>query len=168
MSEERVVIVIEPGAAALRERVEAHYREALKTRDQLAISTTRLLRASINDLVVARTDEKRPDFGRPLTEADVLAVIDKGIKQREESADVFVKGSRLELAERERAEAAYLKRYLPERLDREAIAEVARRLIAELGPDFRKVMPAAIRALRGKADGRLVQEVVKELTGTGG
>ncbi|HEX8958402.1 MAG TPA: GatB/YqeY domain-containing protein, partial [Solirubrobacterales bacterium] len=87
------------------------------------------------------------------------------VKQREESAAAFDKGKRPELAAKERAEAEYLRRYLPEMLGRDGIAEVARRLIAELGPDFRKVMPAAMKELRGKADGRLVQQVVKELTG---
>ena len=164
MSEERVVIEVEPGAAALRERIEADYREAMRARDQLAISTTRLLRASINDLLVARTDVDRDDYRRPLTESDVVVVVQKSVKQREESATAFDKGHRPELAEKERAEAAYLRRYLPALLDRAAIAEVASRIIAELGPDFRKVMPEAMKELRGKADGKLVQEVVKELT----
>jgi uncharacterized protein len=165
VSEERVVIEVEPGAAALRERVESDYKAALRARDELAVSTTRLLRASINGLLVARTDPDREDFRTPLTETDVVALVEKGVKQREESAAAFEKGKRPELAAKERAEAEYLRRYLPEMMDRNAIAEVANRLIADLGPDFRKVMPAAIKELRGKADGRLVQQVVKELTG---
>ncbi len=164
MSEERIVIEVEPGAAALRERVEADYKAAMRSRDDLAIQTTRLLRASINGLLVARTDPKAPDFRKPLTEGDAVALVEKAVKQREESAAAFEKGKRPELAAKERAEGEYLRRYLPEMLGRDAIAEVARRLIAELGPDFRKVMPAAMKELRGKADGRLVQQVVKELT----
>lgn len=164
MSEERVVIEVEPGAAALRERIEADYKQAMRARDELAVSTTRLLRAAVNGLLVARTDPDREDFRKPLTEVDVVAVVEKGVKQREESAAAFDKGKRPELAAKERAEAEYLRRYLPEMLGRDAIADVARRLIAELGPDFRKVMPAAMKELRGKADGRLVQQVVKELT----
>jgi uncharacterized protein len=164
MSEDRIVIEVEPGATALRERIEADYKQALKAHDDLGVQTTRLLRASIKDVLVARTDPDREDFHRPLSEADVLAVVQKSVKQREESATAFEKGNRPELAAKERAEAAYLQRYLPAMLDRAAIAEVARRLIAELGPDFKKVMPAAMKELRGRADGRLVQEVVKEMT----
>ncbi len=164
MSEERIVIDVEPGAAALRERVEADYKTAMRSRDDLAIQTTRLLRASINGLLIARTDPDREDFRKPLTQEDVVALVDKAVKQREESAAAFEKGRRPELAAKERAEGEYLRRYLPEMLGRDQIADVARRLIAELGPDFRKVMPAAMKELRGRADGRLVQQVVKELT----
>jgi uncharacterized protein YqeY len=164
-SEERIVIVVEPGAAALRERIQADYKQAMLARDRVAISTLRLLRAAIQTLEVARTDEKREDFGRPLTEADVVGVVEKQIKQREESAGFFDKAGRADGAAAERAEAAVLQRYLPTRLGRGEIAVVVERLVGELGRDFRKVMPAAAKELKGKADGRLVQEVVKEITG---
>ncbi len=165
MSEERIVIPVEPGAAALRERIEADYRAAMRARDQVGISTTRLLRAAVQELLVGRTDRKRPDFGRPVTEGDLIGVVEKQAKQREEAAEAFEKGGRPERAAAERAEGAYLQRYLPQKLDREAIAAVVRRLVAELGPDFRKVMPAAARELKGKADGREIQEVVRQITG---
>ena len=165
MSEERINIPIEPGAAALRERVERDYTEAMRQRDQVRVGTLRLIRAAFQELAVARTDAKRSDFGRPLTEADLVGVLEKEVKKREDMIPVYEKAGRAERAAGERAEATIIASYLPARLDRAAIAEVVQRLVAELGPDFRKVMPAAAKELRGKADGRLVQEVVKEQTG---
>ena len=165
MSEGRVVVPIETAAAALRQRFEADYKEALRSGDRLAVSTLRLLRAAVQDLLVARTDQKRKDFGQPLAEADVIGAIKKQIKQREEAAEAFDKGGRAESAAAERAEADFLRRYLPEKMGRAEIEAVVGRLVAELGRDFRKVMPAAARELKGKADGRLVQDVVREATG---
>lgn len=161
---ERRVVAIEPAAAALRERFANDYKQAMRARDVLGVSTSRLLRAAIQELLVARTDTKRKDLGQPLSEADVIGVVEKQIKQREESTEAFTKAGRAERAATEAAEADWLRRYLPEKLSREAIVAVARRLIAELGPDFRKVMPAAAKELKGKADGRQIQEVVRELT----
>jgi uncharacterized protein len=165
VSEERISIVVEPGAAALRERVERDYTDAMRRRDQAAVGTLRLIRAAFQDLAVARTDAKRSDFGRPLTEADLVAVLEKEFKKREEMIPVYEKAGRAERAAGERAEAAIIANYLPAKVDRAAIVEVVRRIVAEVGPDFRKVMPAAAKELRGKADGKAIQEVVKEMTG---
>jgi uncharacterized protein YqeY len=165
VSEERISIVVEPGAAALRERVERDYTDAMRRRDQAAVGTLRLIRAAFQDLAVARTDAKRSDFGRPLTEADLVAVLEKEFKKREEMIPVYEKAGRAERAAGERAEAAIIANYLPAKVDRAVIVEVVRRIVAEVGPDFRKVMPAAAKELRGKADGKVIQEIVKEITG---
>jgi hypothetical protein len=115
--------------------------------------------------MVARTDSRRPDFGRPIAGSDLVSALEKEQRKRVEMIDVYAKANRPERAEAERAEAAIISRYVPARMDREAIADVVRRLVADLGPDFRKVMPAAAKELKGRADGRLVQEVVKEIIG---
>ncbi len=165
MSEDKVIVAVEPEAAALRERFEQEYKDAARSRDTLAVSTLRLLRAAVQDLLVARTDAKRKDFGQPLTAADVIAIIEKQIKQRGESAEAFDKGGRASQAAQERAEADFLRRYMPQKMERAEIEAVVQRLVSELGPDFRKVMPAAAKELKGKADGRLIQEVVRQATG---
>lgn len=164
MSQERVVVPVEPEAAALRSRFDADYKDALRSRNETAVGTLRLLRAGIQELLVGRTDAKRKDFGQPLTAADLVGLIEKQIKQREEAAEAFEKGARPDRAAKERAEAALLRQYLPEKLGRPQIEAVVNRLVKELGRDFRKVMPAAAKELKGKADGRLVQEVVREIT----
>ena len=165
MSDERVVVTVEPEAAAMRERLDQDYKDAVRSRNSLAVSTLRLLRAAVQELLVARTDPKRKDFGQPLTGTDVIGIIEKQIKQREESAEAFEKAGRASQAAEERAEADYLRRYLPKKMDLAEIEAFVSRLVAELGPDFRKVMPVAARELKGKADGRLVQEVVRRATG---
>lgn len=165
MTEERVVVPVAPEAAAMRQQFEADYKEAMRSRNRMAMETLRLLRAAVHELLVARTDRKRKDFGQPLTGADVIGVVEKQIKQREEAAEALDKGRRPDRAAEERAEADYLRRYLPEKMGRAEIEAVVSRLVAEMGRDFRKVMPAAARELKGKADGRLVQDVVRETTG---
>jgi uncharacterized protein YqeY len=129
------------------------------------VGTLRLLRAAVQELLVARTDRKRRDFSQPLTATDVTGIVEKQIKQREEAAEAFQKGSRAERAAAEAAEATFLRQYLPEQIGRAEIVAVVQRFVAELGPDFRKVMPAVARELKGKADGRLIQEIVREATG---
>lgn len=165
MTDEKVVVTIEPEAAALRGQIDEDYTAAVRARDTVAVGTLRLLRAAVQELLVARTDAKRKDFGQPLTGSDVIGVINKQIKQREESAEAFDKAGHKDRAQAERDEAEVLRRYLPRQMGRDEVAVVVQSLVAELGPDFRKVMPAAARELKGKAEGRLVQEVVRELTG---
>ena len=165
MSEDRIVVPVEPEAAVIRARFEGDYTDALRRGDRVAVGTLRLLRAAVQELMVARTDRKRKDLGQPLTATDITGIVEKQIKQREEAAEAFQKGARPERAAEEAAEAAFLRQYLPEKMGRTEIVAVVQRIVAGLGPDFRKVMPVAARELKGKADGRLVQEVVREITG---
>ncbi len=95
---------------------------------------------------------------------DLISVVDKEIRQRMESIDAFTRGGRPDLAEHERREVEILRPYLPDRMSREAIAAHVLALIGEVGRDFRAVMPRAAKELRGRADGSLVNAVVKELT----
>jgi uncharacterized protein len=123
-----------------------------------------MLRAAIQNLEVARTDSKHAQFGQAVTEEDLLGAVQKEIKQRQDSIEQFNKGNRPDLAAREQAEIEVLSGYLPAQLSREQIAEHVRGVIAEVGGDFKTVMPRAARDLKGRADGRLVNEVVRELT----
>ena len=165
MTDERTVVTIEPEAAALQKQIDEDYTAALRGRNTVVVGTLRMLRAAVQEVLVARTDTRRKDFGQPLTGSDVIGVINKQIKQREESAEAFDKAGLKDRAQTERDEAEVLRRYLPRQMGREEIVVVVQRLVAEVGPDFRKVMPAAAQELRGKADGKLVQQVVREMTG---
>ena len=100
----------------------------------------------------------------PVTEDDLVGVLQRQIKQRQDSVDAFRKGAREDLAAKEEAEIAVLSGYLPKQLSREEIAAHVQQLIGEHGKEFKAVMPKAARELRGRADGRLVNEVVRELT----
>jgi hypothetical protein len=99
-----------------------------------------------------------------MTEADRVAALDKQIKQRQESAQIYRANNRPELAEKEEREARILSAYLPAKMTDDEIRQVVSSLIAQHGKDFRAVMPLASRETKGRADGRRVQEIVRELT----
>jgi uncharacterized protein YqeY len=137
----------------------------MRTKDADRLRALRLLRASIQNLEVARTDAKHPQHRQPLTEEDLFGLIQKEIKQRQDSVEQFNKGNRADLVAIEEGEIEVLRAYLPAQMSREEIAAHVRGLVAEVGGDFKAVMPRAARDLKGRADGRLVNEVVRELTG---
>jgi uncharacterized protein YqeY len=148
----------------LREQVQSDLATSMRARDEDRTRTLRLLRAAIQNLEVARTDPKHGQHGQPVTEQDLLALVDRELKQRQDSIDAFRKGGREDLVAKEQAEVAILEGYRPDRMSRDEIAGHVRALIAEVGSDFKAVMPRAARELRGRADGREVNEVVRELT----
>lgn len=149
----------------IKERLEADLKEAMKARDQRRTSVVRLLRAAVTNFEIARTDRKNPQFGQPITEEDYVTVVRKELNQRREALEFARKASRPDLIEKEASELEIVEQYLPRQLTREEIRTEVEALIAQRGAEFKTVMPAAAQALRGRADGRLVHEVVRELTG---
>ena len=137
---------------------------ALRSKDTQRVGTIRLLRAAIQNLDVARTDPKNSQHGQPVTEGDLLTVVEREVKQRQESIEAFSKGNRADLVAIEQAEMEILTAYLPARMSRDEIAKHVSELTSELGREFKTIMPRAARELKGRADGRLVNEVVRELT----
>ncbi|MGH2486153.1 MAG: GatB/YqeY domain-containing protein, partial [Ktedonobacterales bacterium] len=113
---------------------------------------------------VARTEEKHRQFHQPLTEQDRVSILEKQIKQRDEAAQIYRNAGRAEQAVKEEREAALLKAYLPARMSDEEIRALVSGLIAEHGKEFRTVMPLASRETKGRADGKRVSEIVRELT----
>ena len=150
---------------ALKERLEADLREAMRARDARRMSVIRLLRAAISNFDIGRTDRKNPQFGQPIAEEDYVAVVRKDLNQRREALEFAKKANRPDLIEKEEAELAIVEEYLPRQLSRDEIRAEVEPIIAEQGRDFKKVMPQAAQKLRGRADGRLVNEVVRELVG---
>ncbi len=148
----------------LKEQLVEDMKSAMRSKETARLDTIRLLRAAIQRLEVDRTDRKNPDYGTEITENDYIGVVQKEIKQRRDSIDAFVKGGREDLADKERVELEIMERYLPRQLSREEIMAAVAPLVEREGKDFRKIMPLASKELKGKADGRLINEVVKELT----
>ncbi|HEV2124414.1 MAG TPA: GatB/YqeY domain-containing protein [Chloroflexota bacterium] len=148
----------------LKERLEADLKEAMKARDERRVGAIRLLRANIANYEIARTDRKNQDYGKPITEEDLLGVLRKELSQRREALQFAEQAGRSNLVEKERAELAALEPYMPRQLDKDEIRAEVEPLVAEHGRDFRKVMPLASQKLRARAEGRLVNEVVRELT----
>ncbi len=150
----------------LKDQLDADLKDAMRAKNESRIIAIRMLKAAISNFEIARTDPKNPDHGKPITEGDLLGVVEKQIKQRRESIELFNKGNRPELAAKEAAEMAVLEAYLPKQLSRDEIKREVEGIIAALGTkEFPKVMREAATKLKGRADGRLVNEVVKELTG---
>ena len=148
----------------IREQLEQDMLEAMRARDQHRLAAVRLLRAAISNLEIARTDRKHAEYGKPVTEEDIQRLVQRDVNQRREALAFAEKAGRQDLVEKERTELAVVESYLPRQLSRDEIRAEVEALIAEQGREFRKVMPLAAQRLRGRADGRVVNEVVRELT----
>ncbi len=150
---------MEQKEAALKQKLVDDLKQALRQGDKVRRSVIRLLIAAINNAEIARQAK--------LEDTDIYGVIAKEIRQRKESIDAFKQGNRPDLVAQEEAELAVLQEYLPQQISREEIVAAARQVIAEVGAqglgDKGKVMPKLIAQLKGKADGRLINEVVTEL-----
>lgn len=149
----------------LKEQLEADLKVAMRARDERRVSPIRMLRAAITNAEIARTDRKHPLWGTSVTEEDLVGVLQKELSQRRETLHFAEQAGRTAMIEKERTELAVLEAYLPAQLTREQIQAEVEGIIAEAGREFKKVMPLAAQRLRGRADGRLVNEVVRALTG---
>ena len=149
----------------LQEQLNADLKDAMRAHDENKTNAIRMLKAAIAQLEYTRTDPKNADYGKPVTEGDLLRVVDNQIKQRREAIDLYTKGNRPELAAKEQAEITVLEKYMPAQLTREEIRAVVQQVIDDLGTkEFPKVMKESATRTRGRADGKVVNEVVKELT----
>lgn len=150
----------------LKEQLDIDLKEAMRSKDENRLIAIRMLKAAVSNLEFTRTDPRNPQHNQPVTDGDLARVVDNQIKQRRESIELFQKGNRKDLVEKEQAEIDALLKYLPPQLSRAEIREQIEQLVAELGTrEFPKVMKVAAARLKGRADGRLVNEVVRELTG---
>ena len=145
----------------LREKIEADTREALKSGAKDKVSTLRMLNAALKN--------KQIDKRRPLTTEEVIETVRSLIKQRKDSIEQFARGGRQDLVDKETAEIAILEAYLPKQLAREELEAMIRDAIAQTGAqgarDMGKVMKALIPVVGGRADGKLVSELVKNALG---
>ncbi len=145
----------------LKDKISEDLKEAMRAKDPLRRDTVRAIRGAILN---AEKEGRR----EALKDEDILDLIRREAKKRREAAEQFEKGGRPELAEKEKGQLAILEGYLPRQLDRDAIAGVVGPIVdemgvkgdpAKLGLVMREVMPR----LKGKADGKLVNQVVREL-----
>jgi hypothetical protein len=145
----------------LREKIDADVKDALKSGAKDRLSTLRMLNAALKN--------KQIDKRRPLTEEEVVETVRSLIKQRRDSVEQFAKGGRQDLVDKESAEINVLETYLPQQLSREELETMVRDVItstAALGAkDMGKVMKALIPLIGGRADGKLVSELVKNALG---
>lgn len=137
----------------------ADLKVAMKGGDKSRLSVIRMLRARIQNAEIAQQ--------KTLDDPDVLGLIAKEAKERRESIFEFKKGNRQDLVDKEEAELAIVLQYLPQQISRDEIVAAARQVIAEVGAkgpgDKGKVMPRLIAQLKGKAEGRDINEIVTGL-----
>jgi len=145
----------------LREKIDTDVKDALKSGAKDRLSTLRMLNAALKN--------KQIDKRRPLTEEEVVETVRSLIKQRRDSVEQFAKGGRQDLVDKESAEINVLETYLPQQLSREELEVMVRAVItstaAQGAKDMGKVMKALIPLIGGRADGKLVSELVKNALG---
>ncbi len=145
--------------ADLKQKLTDDLKEAMKGGDKVKRSVIRLVMAAIKNAEIARQAE--------LSDSDILGIMAKEVRQRQESITAFKQGNRQDLVAQEEAELAILQKYLPQQMTRGEIIAEAQRVIEEVGAqgpsDKGKVMPQLIAKLKGKADGREINAVVTEL-----
>jgi uncharacterized protein YqeY len=143
----------------LKSRLHAELTAAMKARDELATSTLRMT------LTALTTEEVAGAQARELSDEDVLRVLAREAKKRRESAEAFDAAGRTELADRERAEGAFLDRYLPAQLADAELAELVRDAIAEAGATEPRQMGAVMKLVQpkaaGRADGKRISDEVR-------
>ncbi len=147
----------------LKEKIAKDLISALKEKDEVRVSTLRLFLAGAHN----REIEKKGRGEDPiLTDDDTLEVLRKEAKKRKESIEIYRKGNRSDLADKEEAELKILESYLPARLDSAQVEKIIDEAIKSVNPsgakDFGKVMSQAMKKLKGVADGGLVGKVIKE------
>ncbi|RLC85636.1 MAG: GatB/YqeY domain-containing protein [Chloroflexi bacterium] len=143
---------------ALREQLQTDLHDAIRARDERRKGALRMVLADIQ-----RAEVKNG----PLSDDKVLALIQKEVKRRQDALEMIRKAGRKEMAAIEATEIEILRAYLPEPLSRAAITELVQAVILEVGAsspaDMGKVMPVLMPQVRGKADGRLVSGIVRDL-----
>jgi hypothetical protein len=143
--------------SSLSERLDLAFKEALKRRQEVALSTLRMLRTAIRN--------KEVELKRQLTEEETQAVIGTQAKQRREAIAEYAKAGRPDLANKEEEELGILLSFLPPQLSPEELERELTQIIAETGAsgpkDMGKVMKTAMTRFAGRADGKVVQEIVR-------
>lgn len=145
---------------SLEEKINNDLKEAMKNKDQVSLRGIRAVKAAI---LLAKTDGS----GEALNEEKEIKLLQKLVKQRQDSLDIYTKQNRPDLAAVESEEIEVIQRYLPEQLSEEKLKEVIGQIIQQTGAsgikDMGKVMGLASQQLSGKADGKTIAAVVKEL-----
>jgi len=144
----------------LEEQISKDLVTAMKAKDEVALRSIRAIKSAITLL-------KTDGSGQAIDETREVLLLQKLVKTRQESLDIYEKNDRPQLATIEREEIEVIKRYLPAMMEGAALEAVLQKIIAETGAtsakDMGKVMGAANKQLAGKADGRAISDIVKKL-----
>ncbi|MBR3743669.1 MAG: GatB/YqeY domain-containing protein [Bacteroidales bacterium] len=144
----------------LEEKIQQDIKAAMLAKDSVALASVRGIKAAI---LLAKTSEG----AKELDDAAIVKIIQKLVKQRKESAEIYTQQNRPELAQNELAEVAVMEKYLPRQLSEAEIEEKVKEIMAQVGAtsiaDMGKVMGVATKALAGQADGKVISALVRKL-----
>jgi uncharacterized protein YqeY len=147
----------------LKERINEDLKAAMKAGDKIRLEAIRAIK---KDIIEKETAEKRAQRGE-LTPEEELEVLTAMVKRRRDSIEQFKQAGRTDLVDEETKQLAVIEQYLPAQLSEEEVKDVLKKIISQVGAvsakDLGKVMGAAMKELKGKADGSMVQKIAKEL-----
>ncbi len=143
----------------LKEKINEDLKSAMKSGDKVRLETIRMVRAQVLEFDKSGT-------GREMSEDDEMKILLSAVKKRRESIDLYEKAGRSELAAVEKKEIEIIQEYLPKQMDPSDAEKIITRIISESGAvlskDLGKVMPAVMKELKGKIDGKIINEIVKQ------
>jgi uncharacterized protein YqeY len=147
---------------SLKDKITQELKDAMKSRDKIRLETIRSIRALILEF-------EKSGIGKELAAEDELKMLLSAAKKRKESIEQFRNAGRIELAEKEEAELKIIEEFLPKQLSADEATNEINKIASEIGAvtkeDFPKLMTAAVKALKGKADGKLIKEIVEKILG---
>ena len=167
----------------LKDKIKADFKEAFKVKNQVKLSVLKMVSSEIGNAeinkrakLIKSSQSENVEVASALNDEEVLQVVSREVKKRKDSIEAFEKAGRLELAEKEKAELAALMAYMPEQLSEAAIRDLAKKAVEQSNakgeketcpPERRigKVMAVLAPQVKGKADGALVNKIVRELLG---
>ena len=141
----------------LSDRIEEDFKNAFKAKDEIAKSALGNLKAALKDAEISKRDK--------LTDAEVLSVVAKKVKQHKDSIESFIAGGRNDLVEVETAQLQILQKFLPAQMSESELVEIVKNSITSLNAtaaDFGKVMKDVVSKVKGQADGSVISKLVKE------
>ena len=143
----------------LTQHINEDLKAAMKSGNKLRLETLRMLRAQIIEF-------EKKGLDRPMNEDDEMSILMSASKKRKEAIEIFTKAGRMELVEQETKELGIISEYLPKQLSRENAEKIVENLIQQSGAasmkDLGKVMPIAMKELKGKIDSKVISEIVKQ------
>jgi len=148
---------------SLKDKINEDLKTAMKSQDAVRTETLRSIRAEIINM-------DKSGLHREMNEEEEIGLLSRQVKMRKESIEIFEKANRTDLVEREKKQLDIINEYMPKPLTREEAEAIIINAISELGAvtekDFGKVMSASMKSLKGKIDGKIIQEIVKSKLGS--
>ena len=150
----------------LKEKISSDLKESLKAGDSFRSGVLRMLISVFQNKEIEKRGSNKP---AELTEEEVMEILIREAKKRKEAAEIYSKGGRDDLSQKEIQEIELIKKYLPEQLSEQEIEKIVKAAIKKTGAkeqkDFGRVMAEAMKELKGKADAKLTSEIIKKNMG---